>query len=45
MSSAVKGNDETLKETALTSLATDPGLAQLVPYFTQFISDEVMLWK
>eukprot|EP00898_Chlorokybus_atmophyticus_P009029 jgi/Chlat1/9127/Chrsp97S08388 len=30
-----------LFRTALTSLATDPGLAQLLPYFTQFVTDEV----
>jgi transcription initiation factor TFIID subunit 6 len=37
----VKGCNERLKDAALQSLASDPGLHQLLPYFTQFISDEV----
>eukprot|EP00698_Gefionella_okellyi_P004198 TRINITY_DN13910_c0_g1_i1.p1 TRINITY_DN13910_c0_g1~~TRINITY_DN13910_c0_g1_i1.p1 ORF type:complete len:436 (+),score=98.10 TRINITY_DN13910_c0_g1_i1:47-1354(+) len=41
VTAAVKGTDETLKATAYDSLATDPGITQLVPYLTQFIADEV----
>jgi transcription initiation factor TFIID subunit 6 len=33
--------DHRLLKAALTSLSTDAGLHQLLPYFTQFISDEV----
>lgn len=38
---AVKGTSEKVATAALNSLATDPGIQQLLPYFTQFISDEV----
>jgi len=38
---AVKGSSEKVVKAALNSLATDPGIQQLLPYFTQFISDEV----
>lgn len=36
-------NDESihLKQAALSSLKTDPGLHQLVPYFIQFISEQI----
>eukprot|EP00240_Pyramimonas_obovata_P005207 CAMPEP_0118942302 /NCGR_PEP_ID=MMETSP1169-20130426/35919_1 /TAXON_ID=36882 /ORGANISM="Pyramimonas obovata, Strain CCMP722" /LENGTH=428 /DNA_ID=CAMNT_0006887303 /DNA_START=376 /DNA_END=1658 /DNA_ORIENTATION=+ len=37
----VKGPDERLRDAALLSLASDPGLHQLLPYFTTFISNEV----
>lgn len=32
---------EALKEAALSSLRTDPGLHQLVPYFIQFVAEQV----
>lgn len=35
-----KSNSPLFKE-ALASLATDPGLHPLVPYFTYFVADEV----
>jgi len=34
--------DSPLKEAVLTSLASDPGLHQLLPYLSQFFADEVM---
>lgn len=39
--SAIKGKDEAVFDSALNSLRSDPSLHQLLPYFTQFISDEV----
>eukprot|EP01112_Ceratiomyxa_fruticulosa_P018642 TRINITY_DN59_c0_g2_i3.p1 TRINITY_DN59_c0_g2~~TRINITY_DN59_c0_g2_i3.p1 ORF type:complete len:413 (-),score=72.38 TRINITY_DN59_c0_g2_i3:197-1435(-) len=38
---AIKGTNVELLEAALNSLVHDPSLHQLLPYFTQFISDEV----
>lgn len=38
---AIKGDNKELRDAALGSLANDPGLHQLVPYFCQFIADEV----
>ncbi|CAM6117572.1 unnamed protein product [Calypogeia fissa] len=38
----VSGTNPLLLRDALVSLATDSGLHPLVPYFTQFIADEVM---
>lgn len=35
------GEEEHLKQAALTSLRSDPGLHQLVPYFVQFISEQI----
>lgn len=32
---------ETLKHAAITSLTNDPGLHQLVPYFIQFVSEQI----
>lgn len=32
---------ETLREAALSSLRTDPGLHQLVPYFIQFVAEQI----
>lgn len=37
----VTGTSPSLLRDALVSLATDSGLHPLVPYFTQFIADEV----
>lgn len=39
----VRRSDSALFKEALVSLATDSGLHPLVPYFTYFIADEVML--
>ena len=39
--SAIKGKDDIIFDSALNSLRLDPSLHQLLPYFTQFISDEV----
>ena len=41
MTDIIKGGEGTLQRAALESLATDTGLHPLVPYFTQFIADEV----
>jgi transcription initiation factor TFIID subunit 6 len=38
---AIKSKDQPLKESALSSLEIDTGIHTLVPYFTQFIADEV----
>lgn len=38
----VKSHDEELILTVIESLRTDPGLHPLLPYFIQFISDEVV---
>jgi transcription initiation factor TFIID subunit 6 len=37
----VTGADSQLVRDAFVSLATDSGLHPLVPYFTQFVADEV----
>jgi len=37
----IRGMDQDLIETAIESLAKDPGLHPLLPYFLQFISEEV----
>lgn len=39
----VTGADTQLLRDALVSLATDSGLHPLVPYFTQFVADEVQI--
>eukprot|EP00026_Physarum_polycephalum_P005691 Phypoly_transcript_05726.p1 GENE.Phypoly_transcript_05726~~Phypoly_transcript_05726.p1 ORF type:complete len:428 (+),score=90.24 Phypoly_transcript_05726:605-1888(+) len=41
ITAAIKGKDEEIIEAALNSLRSDPSLHQLLPYFTQFISDKV----
>ena len=41
--SSVKGKDEDMFDAALNSLRADPSLHPLLPYFTQFIADEV--WR
>jgi transcription initiation factor TFIID subunit 6 len=41
ITSAIKGKDSVVFDSALNSLRLDPSLHQLLPYFTQFISDEV----
>jgi hypothetical protein len=41
ITAALKGKDEEIIEAALNSLRSDPSLHQLLPYFTQFISDKV----
>ncbi|KAH3756831.1 transcription initiation factor TFIID complex 60 kDa subunit [Pelomyxa schiedti] len=38
---AVKESDETIVSAALNSLKSDRGTAQLLPYFTRFVADEV----
>jgi len=38
---ACVGSDEIRRSEALQSLATDPGLHQMVPHFTSFISEGV----
>ena len=38
---AILAGDEKLQNVVYTSLAEDPGLHQLVPYLTQFISEQV----
>jgi transcription initiation factor TFIID subunit 6 len=38
---AVKGEKPLLRRACIDSLASDPGLHQLVPYFTQFVAEEV----
>lgn len=38
---AVKSDDFELQRAALTSLAQDPGIHQLLPYFSRFIYEEV----
>lgn len=40
----MRKSDSTLFKEALVSLATDSGLHPLVPYFTYFISDEVIIF-
>lgn len=40
---AIKSKDQPLKESALPSLEIDTGIHTLVPYFMQFIADEVLL--
>lgn len=40
----VRKSDSALFKEALVSLATDSGLHPLVPYFTFFISDEVIIF-
>ncbi|KAI9138087.1 hypothetical protein BKA69DRAFT_1093820 [Paraphysoderma sedebokerense] len=41
ITSAVTGNESTLRQAALDSIRTDPGLQQLLPYFIQFVSQKV----
>jgi len=41
VTSAIKSEDAVVKSAVLSSLSSDAGLYQLVPYFTQFIADEV----
>eukprot|EP01094_Clydonella_sp_ATCC50884_P007107 TRINITY_DN16289_c0_g1_i1.p1 TRINITY_DN16289_c0_g1~~TRINITY_DN16289_c0_g1_i1.p1 ORF type:complete len:515 (+),score=109.08 TRINITY_DN16289_c0_g1_i1:170-1546(+) len=41
VTSAVIGESEELRTAALQSLASDPGIHQLLPYFTQFVCDQV----
>lgn len=41
VTSALKGNDSTLKKAVYKSLSEDDGLYQLLPYFTQFVAEEV----
>jgi hypothetical protein len=41
VTAAILGDDEAQKKLVFASLAADPGLQQLVPYFAKFISDEV----
>jgi len=38
---AIRGKEEEIFEAALNSLRSDPSLHQLLPYFTQFVHDEV----
>jgi transcription initiation factor TFIID subunit 6 len=38
---AVKGEKPLIRRACIDSLASDPGLHQLVPYFTQFVAEEV----
>lgn len=40
---ACVGSDETRRSEALQSLATDPGLHQMLPHFTSFIAEGVSL--
>jgi transcription initiation factor TFIID subunit 6 len=42
ITAAFKGTDQELIDGALQSLTNDPGLHQLLPYFVQFVSDEVL---
>jgi transcription initiation factor TFIID subunit 6 len=42
ITAAIKGSDSILKTAALKSIASDEGLHQLVPYFTQFIAEHVI---
>ena len=41
VTSAMRGSDATLKTAVFKSLREDDGLYQLLPYFTQFIAEEV----
>lgn len=41
VTSALRGTDSTLKKAVYKSLSQDDGLYQLLPYFTQFIAEEV----
>lgn len=41
VTSALRGTDSTLKKAVYKSLSEDDGLYQLLPYFTQFIAEEV----
>ena len=41
VTSAIRGNDATLRTAVFKSLREDDGLYQLLPYFTQFIAEEV----
>lgn len=41
VTAAIIGNDVAQREACLTSVAEEPGLAQLLPYFTLFIRDSV----
>ncbi|KAL6057925.1 histone H4-like TAF Taf6, SAGA complex subunit [Balamuthia mandrillaris] len=41
ITTAVKSNNEKLLAAAVNSLSSDPGIHQLLPYLTQFVSDEV----
>ena len=41
VASAMRGNDSTLKSAVFKSLLEDDGLYQLLPYFTQFIAEEL----
>ncbi|KAL0477594.1 transcription initiation factor TFIID subunit 6 [Acrasis kona] len=38
---AIKGDKPLLRRACLDSMSSDPGLHQLVPYFTQFVAEEV----
>lgn len=38
---AIRGADEAARQNALASLKSDPGIHPLLPYFSQFVSDEV----
>ena len=42
VTAAIKGTDSILKTASLKSIASDEGLHQLVPYFTQFIAEQVV---
>ncbi|KAK9767594.1 histone H4-like TAF Taf6, SAGA complex subunit [Basidiobolus ranarum] len=41
ITNAIFSDEDTLRATGLSSLSTDPGLHQLLPYFVQFISEKV----
>jgi transcription initiation factor TFIID subunit 6 len=41
LTEAIKGDKPLLRRACIDSLALDPGLHQLVPYFTQFVAEEV----
>ncbi len=41
---ACVGADETRRQEALTSLATDTGMHQMLPRFSTFISEGVKVW-
>jgi hypothetical protein len=45
IASAVVSTEESLRVTAYQSLAEDPGLAQLLPYFVNFCSQKVKSFK
>lgn len=41
ITNTIRGNDLDLIRTAFTAIRSDSGISQLLPYFIQFITDEV----